>query len=101
MKTSDFGAKLAYEIRYFENDFSKIYVHRVILKVKFQLPNLTSNFGTRKHVGDNFFLQIRLYYLLPTKYEENVRTLSTLRPTPAHQVKHFQVFKKACHRLFF
>ena len=46
----------------------------VILKIKSQLPNLTSNFQTHKNVGDKILLHIQvgiyLTYIL-TKFKEN------------------------------
>ena len=58
---------------YFKHNFSKTDVHIVILKIKSQLPNLTSNFNTHKNVGGNFlshvYVGIYLIYI-STKYEE-------------------------------
>ena len=74
MKTSNFGSKLSDEIRYFWHEFTKTLFPIENLKIKSQLPNLTSNFETHKNFGDNFLLPIQLdiYIIcLPTNYEEN------------------------------
>ena len=45
---------LVFETPCFKHNFSKTHVHRVILKIKSQLPNLISNFETHKNVRHNF-----------------------------------------------
>ena len=48
------------------------------LKILTQAPNLTSNFKTHKNVGGNFLshVYVGIYLIcIPTKYEENSRTL--------------------------
>ena len=54
MKPFDFGSELLIEIRYVYHDLSKIHFLLAVLKIIFQLPNLTSNFETRKNIGENF-----------------------------------------------
>ena len=70
----------------------------LILKIRVQLPNLTSNFQTHNKVGDKLwtwiYIGIYITYVLTT-YEEIWRTLLIFRPT--HPTK----FKKACGRLCF
>ena len=58
---SNVTSKLPLTIPYFWHDFSKIHVHSVFLKIKSQLPNLTSNFETHKDVGDNFYTYTSRY----------------------------------------
>ena len=43
-----------FETPYFQHDFSKTHFLIRVLKMKFKLSNLTSNFQTHNKVGDNF-----------------------------------------------
>ena len=55
MRTSDFDSKFHFEIRYYEHYLSKTDFLIRVLKIKFQLLNLTSKFQTHRNVGDDFY----------------------------------------------
>ena len=62
-----------------------------VLKMKFKLSNLTSNFRTHNKVGDKLwtwlYIGIYITYIL-TKYKEIWRTLLIFRPThPTNPIK--------------
>ena len=78
--------KILWKKWHFWNLKYKSHLPAVNLKILTQAPNLTSNFKTHKNVGGIFlsdvYVGIYLIYI-PTKYEENWRTLLiTVRPIP-------------------
>ena len=56
----------------FGTKYFKTHVHRVISKIVFPTPNLTSNFETQKTVNDYYVYISRYIYkiYIPTNYEE-------------------------------